>query len=488
MKPAVTWLAALPLACLITACAAINPPVTDLQVGSLATELRADVASSGASLELTMDEAVDRAIAFNHSIKAKELETALAHARMLAQSGAMLPSLVAESQYYRRDRPLASHSNSSPTYSTSTDLRTISRDITLSWNILDFGLSYVRAQQGLDKVYQQREELRRVRARIVEDTRTLFWRAVALKKVEVGSSRLRGKIEAALAVSRTAASDPAIDPMISINYQRETLNLQRELNLIEISLAGALDQLKQSIGEPNLPTLRLAAYGQRDHLPTPRTTSMEDVGAALRQRPEIRQLMYDMRITEREVEAAVLQVLPGVTFSKSFSTESNSFLLHSHWIGWGTRIADNLIGVLRLPAELGAVDAQYQLHRQNAVATAATISMQVHVARAKLAVQHRVYHDAQRFAEVQKSLLRQVRASVAVGAAPQQALVREQLASLLAEVRALIAYGDLQGAIAAYATALGDDHIATDPPNASSQVQTRAEPRRAAAPAQANRI
>ena len=98
---------------------------------------------------------------------------------------------------------------------------------------------------------------------------------------------------------------------------------------------------------------------------------------------------------------------------------------------------------------------QQRVNRQNALATAATIAMQVHVARARMAVQMRSYRDAERFAWVQRQLLHQVRTSVDLDKVGRQALAREKLATLLAEIRAIVAFADLHAAFAAYDTAMG---------------------------------
>jgi outer membrane protein TolC len=445
----------------IGGCAMVSPPVTGPQVAGFSAHLIGELEAAPEPLAglLTADDAVTRAVRFNRTIRAKELEAALAAAKVVSQSGAMLPNIVAESTYYRRDLPALSHSNLSPVYSTSTDLHDVSRSITLSWNILDFGLSYVRAKQGLDKALQQREDARRVTARIVEETRAIYWRAVALQQLGPALFLLDPEIDEAILLSLEAAADKRLDPLVSINYQHDLLNAQRELNGLQTSLAGATDQLKQSIGLPLIDRFALEPIrtGASPHLPI--RSPSADVTEALRQRPEIRQSMYDLRMTSEDVNAAVLQLLPGITINSAFNNDSNSYLLHSNWISWGTKIAGNLIGLARLPADLETIEAQEQVHRENALAIAATIAMQVHVARARLAVQARAYRDAERFAGVQRQLLHQVKTSVRLEKVGQQALVREKLATLLADVRATVAFADLQAAVAAYATARGDDVV-----------------------------
>lgn len=464
----VFWSGAVAFAAALTGCASLSPPVTHAEVAGFAAKLVDDlgVLPEPVNGPITVDDAVGRAVRFNQAIRAKELEAALSDARVRAQSGAMLPSVVAESDYYRRDRPMASHSNQSSTYASSSDLGNVSRDMALSWNILDFGLSYVRTRQSLDKALQQHEELRRVRARIVEETRSIFWRAVALEKLTPALARLDREVGDAIRLSRQAAQDLQVDPMTQITFQRDMLNLQRDLNQLDSGLAGATDQLKVLIGLPAIERLPLSSQRRSVSLPEVNESAEDDARIALSQRPEIRQHMYDLRITQDEVKATILQVLPGITLSRTFASDSNSFLLHSNWISWGARIAGNLMNLVRLPNDLDAIEAQKIVHRQNALATAAAVVMQVQVARARMAVLHRAYRDAERFTDAQRQLLLQVQTATKLGKVGQQALTREKLATLQAEVRSILAYADLHAAYAAYATARGDDLLVAGGPAA----------------------
>ena len=448
----------------LTGCASVSPPLSGGQIAKMSDQLTTELAVVPEPVHgaLTVDDAVARAVRYNHAIRAKELQAAVATAKVLADSGSMLPSFIAESDYYRRDRPLLSRSNQSETYATSTDPSSVARDITLSWNILDFGLSLVRSKQGLDRALQQQEEVRRIRARIIEETRSLFWRTVALEKLGPAEARLQPEVDAAIKLSRAAARNLLVDPMAQVTFQRDLLNLQRDMNQLDLSLAGVTGQLKTSIAYPLDIALKLDGNRAQVRLPALSNTPDQDLRIALSQRPEIRQHMYDMRITEDEVKATLLQLLPGISLINSFTSDSNSFLYNANWVSWGTKIAVNLINLARLPADLNSIEAQMQAHRQNAVATAAAIAMQVHVARARIAVQQRAYRDAETYAKAQRELLQQVEATVAAGKVGQQASAREKLATLLAEARVIVAFADLHAAYAAYATAVGDD-LAAEP-------------------------
>jgi hypothetical protein len=112
----------------LTGCAALSPPASDTEVAGFTVRLVDEITAPSPEPivgQLTIDDAVARAVRFNYTIRAKELEAALADAKFYAQSGAMLPSVVAESDYYSRDRPALSRSSQSPSYSTSVGIFSI---------------------------------------------------------------------------------------------------------------------------------------------------------------------------------------------------------------------------------------------------------------------------------------------------------------------------------------------------------------------------
>ena len=80
----------------------------------------------------------------------------------------LLPQLVAKTGYNSRDKFSGSSSrslltgNQSLQSSTSSDRDIFTNDLSLTWNVLDFGLSYIRAKQSADHVLIAEEEKRKV--------------------------------------------------------------------------------------------------------------------------------------------------------------------------------------------------------------------------------------------------------------------------------------------------------------------------------------
>ena len=455
--------AILVMSAMLAGCVVSTPPVSDTEIvqftGSITKSL--EEKSRGFDGKLTPEIAVQRAISKNYSLAAKLYASSLAEAKARVESGGMLPEIIAESNYYRRNKLQLSRSSLSTNSSHSSNTTSLSQSIALSFSILDFGLSYIRTLQASDRIHQSIEEYRRIEARLIEQARSVYWKAVALKMLLAEMKPMNAKIDAALALSKKAVADPMLDPTEMINFQRNTLNTRREINDLFSAIAGAEHELKELVAVATDQTVTLNTRRSLKDIKLPATSSEVDVFVALQQRPEIRQHMYDLRLNEKEIYAAVLDVLPGIKLNQSYNTDSNPFLFHSNWVSSGADIASKLVSIARLPARMDAIEQQTELDRQSALATASAIIMQVHVARAQVAVSLSAYRDAEKYASAQRDLLHQVRSSVKAGTAAEQVLVQQDVDRLLAELRAVLAFGDLHAALAAHDSALGNSSART---------------------------
>ena len=64
-------------------------------------------------------------------------------------------------------------------------------------------------------------------------------------------------------------------------------------------------------------------------------TPAKMIARALRQRPELREVQYRLRINDQEAEAALLELLPSLQSYAGLNYDSNSFLYNKHWLSWG---------------------------------------------------------------------------------------------------------------------------------------------------------
>lgn len=426
-----------------------------LSTGSLApvvAELEAEAQDDGEPLhgKLTVAEAVARAIRYNSALRVSELEVVVETEKARVATAAMLPGVVADSSYYGRGSASSSYTTLSPTIGKSSDLA-------LSWNVLDFGLSFVRAQQQSDKALYQYEAYRKAAQQIASETRLAYWRTVASRKLERNLAQLRGEIDHALLLSDAAAKDTRLDPMTALSYSREILNEQRELNILLAELAGSEAQLRQLVNVGAGRQLILGDDGVEAVVQPPLPDPRADFRSALSNRPEIRQLLYEQRISDDEITSAVLQVLPGFDFDGGFAGSALTVAAGSNWLIWGAKAAWNLIGLARLPAQIDSIDADKAVLKQKTLAMAVAILTQCYVSRDQLSRQRQVYDDARRFWQVQKKLRRQVKIATKLGQSPAQSLTRENVSLLLADIRMMLAYADLEHATGTYQMTIGAD-------------------------------
>lgn len=448
-----------PLVCLLlTGCSSfLSPPVQEAQVRGFTAQLALDLAEAAPRISgpIDIEDAVMRAVELNQRVRSAQLEAELADWQLRVQRGELLPDVIAESSYVRRNKLPYSRSSQSTSYSTSSELSTVTHSLDLSLNILDMGLTLVRMRQAGDEANIKHEAVRRVAIDIGRETRSVYWRAVALRTLVPRWKVIAPKVSEVLSLSQLAILDAALDPVNFINFQKDLLNTRRELNDLLAQIAGAELQFKTLINVAPESDLQFSSRRRVDSLMLPSGPPEDDVPVALENRPEVRQRMYEMRISDNEVTAAVLNILPGAAITETLRRDSTSYLLHADWSSFATRATVNLMNLVRLPERLEEIERQQDLNRQRAIELAAAIGTQVHVARWRLAAQLSLYNDAEEFHRSQRALLRQVRNSILAGRLPEQMAAREELATLLAEVRAILAFGDLNAAFADYLAAIG---------------------------------
>ncbi len=129
---------------------------------------------------LTLYDAMAHALKYNLDHKVEQRDAAVRIKELDIAHFSLLPNAVASSGYAARDNQNASRSTNvltgqeSLAYSTSQEKRLMTADVTFSWNVLDFGLSYVRANQAADKYLVAEEMRRKVVHRVIEDVRTAY--------------------------------------------------------------------------------------------------------------------------------------------------------------------------------------------------------------------------------------------------------------------------------------------------------------------------
>lgn len=414
---------------------------------------------------LTLHEAMARALKYNLDKEVEVMQAIVAEQQLRVAHFSLLPGVVSNTGYADRNNYSGGSSveitgprqlgSESLTSSTSSERLVKTADIKFSWHILDFGLSYIRARQAADEVLIAEETQRRVVTRMLENVRTAYWRAVSSTRLSRRLKSMERRVTQALADSKALEQSGRASPLTALTYERELVEIQRELR----KLAGELSSAKAQLAAlANLDPGKPYEIAIPTHYPEPRTAGMSVDGmitTALENRSELREVAYRKRINAHDAEAAILKMLPGISFDATPAWNSNTFLYNSHWVAWGAQASWNLINVFSYPERRAEVEAKDALLDARALAVTMAVMTQVHVGRARLYHARRNYDTAERFYNVQQKILRHIRSSLDGGKVSEQTAIREEMNTLVAMVKRDMAYAELQSAAAGLKASMG---------------------------------
>lgn len=455
---------------ILSGCSFIPVPLTQGELKEQASKDNALVTQNQEAVDgpISLYESIARALKYNLDFHLELTEKVLSQTELDLSRYDLLPQLVARTGYDGRDNFSGSSSQSlitgtqSLSTSTSSNRDIFTSDLKLTWSVLDFGLSYIRANQNADRVLIAEEEKRKVINRIVQDVRTAYWRAVS-------NDRLIEKIETLLVrVSKAIEESKQIEikrldrPLTALTYQRELIGIKRELEELQRDLSLAKIQLAALMNLRPGEDYQLIIPDRTDVVDkvdiSPETMEL----LALENRPEIRTISYEERINKKEAKAAILSLLPGldINFGKNYT--SNSFVFNTNWLSYGSQISWNLLNVFRLPATKREQGARAKVLEARRLALTMAIMTQVHVSLAQYEHSQREYKTAADYYLTQEKILDQLRSGITANTVTEQSLIREEMNMMVAEIKYDIAYSDVENAYASIFASLGTDPFPID--------------------------
>ncbi len=459
------------VAVLMGGCAITPMPLIEAEIGEKAGEALAHIDADQEPVEGPIDlyQAMARALKYNLDHRVEIMQGALRLKELDLAHFDLLPAALSQTAYAERDTFNASNSievlpgdragNESLRNSTSQEKRIHTADIQFSWNILDFGLSYVRAHQAADRFLIAEEMRRKTAHRVIEDVRTAFWRAVSADRLLVKLRDLDRRVRHVQAHSRQISDERQTSPITAVTYERELIEIRRTIQEIERDLSVARTQLS---------SLMNLAPGTHFTLTHPARTSAdfdmrmsvnEMIWTAVHNRPELREVWYNQRINQKELDAALLELLPGLQVYAGSNYDSNDFLFHSDWVNWGAKASWNVMRVFQYPRKRDLVETQDALLDEKSRAVTMAIMTQVHVSRVRFLQLRKEMSTAGEYLDVQRRLVGLMREEAAAERISEQTLIREEMNTLVAETRRDIAYASLQNAFANLHASMGLDAL-----------------------------
>jgi outer membrane protein TolC len=456
--------------CLLTAGCAVTPPAAfttqDLLQQDLADRRAMFAAQEPITAPVTLDEAIARAIKYNLQQRLALMERALEDDLVDVQNQGMLPKLAARAGLRTRSNDYASSSESIRTGtqslepSTSQERSGGSADLQLSWNVLDFGLSYFGARAQGNKALAAEERRRRVVADIIRQTRGAYWNAVTAERLKERVAETLAETRRSLDYARQTGERRLVAPLTALRYQRDLLGMVRQLETLDADFALARSRLASLMNLAPGTEFQLARVDD-DALVAPKLPfERGDLEAlAMVRRAELREEGYLGRNAALETRMSLLRLLPNASLFGGANYDSNKYLVNEHWADAGIQVSWNLLSVLSWPAVEKSGKTREQVAELRRQALRMTVLTQVNVAWLERERAEAAFIRAGELSRLQDAIRDQIENAARSQAETQLELARARVETLLSTRARDLAYAELLNAQSTVYQAAGIDPL-----------------------------
>lgn len=404
---------------------------------------------------LTMDEAMARALKYNLERRARMMEEALVMGQLDVSKFDMLPKITAQAGYMSRDvsrftfssrYPNENPSSTNPADSSTTSERQHStRDLGLTWSMLDVGLGYYGSKQQADRFLIAGEKRRKAMHILMQDVRTAYWRAASAQLLKADVIKVIALAEEALADSRKVSNERIKNPLEPLRYQRQLLENMRLLENINQELSSAQIDLASLINAPLNKPIQIATTDLQnisDQVNQVPVEKLEEV--ALENNADLREQNYNGRIAREETRRTLLKLFPNISFNYGNKYDTDRYLLDNNWNEAGLQLSFNLMNIFTAGTQLKLADAGVALADQRRVAAQASVLTQVHLSRLQVINARSQFDRADAIYATDSKIAEVMRNRQLVAAQSKLDVVSTETASILSLLRRYQALAQVQ--------------------------------------------
>ncbi|MBF0195633.1 MAG: TolC family protein [Magnetococcales bacterium] len=330
---------------------------------------------------LTIYDAMARSIKYNLNHRFKIMEEALSLQQLDISKMSMLPNLAMSAGYSDRSSDAAYLGAGALSASTSSDRVSKTGNLTMSWNILDFGVSYFQAQQDADRVLIAAQRRRKVIHNLMRDVRFAFWKAVSAQYLSSKIGPMIKDTNEALTMARKAEQEGLPSPTEALRYQRLLIETLRQLRALQADFVQARTELANMMNLKPGTSFKLDGFNSaRQRIPKINFHIEEMERMALMNLPELREEDYQARIGVAETKKAIARMFPGIEIGIGRNYDSNSYLVNSSWGSLSTKLTWNLLGLINGKNRINLAEAKNELGKTRRLSLSMASLSQVHIA------------------------------------------------------------------------------------------------------------
>ncbi len=458
------YLLALPL--IVAGCAVTPEPISLAEHMSIAKEDNNRLFAEQEPVDgaLTLEEAVARAVRYNFDHRLAMSEMLLQERQLEMTVSNMLPRLAASAGYSVRDNDSASSSFSVRTGrqslepSISSERQRETADLTFTWNLLDFGVSYYQAKQQADRALIAVERRRKIINKLIKEVRIAYGQATLSQKLLPKIEPLLKDAQRALAGTQKIEGESLDAVLPNLEYRKNLLRVISQLEQVRADLSVANAQLASLINVPQQTRLRVAPKPVNLAVMRGKKLDMAEMEkVSLVMHPQLREERLQERVDQNSVHKEWVRLLPGVSLTGSLNFDNNQYLLNEVWAEAGVRVTYNLLNLLVGRDALRAAEAQVELGKTRRLAVSVAVLTQINVARHQLENAVNAFKRSDQIAAVDSRISKLVTQGGVAQAEPEFETIRRRLEAIAGEMDRERARGQIVESMMNLYVAMGID-------------------------------
>jgi multidrug efflux system outer membrane protein len=339
------------LVILVSSCTIVPEPLTSDEIGLVAEEDKELIFKNQEPQlgPLSLDRAIAMALKYNLENRVKLMEQALAYQTFELAKLEMLPELTVYGGYNERDSDNASFSNSilsgqqslEPSTSQSRDI--VDADVTFSWRLLDFGVSYLQAKQDADRYLIAVNARKKVMLVLMQEVRAAYWKAMVMDTMKEEVSEVAAKVVNMRENLEVVRQERLKTPVAVLEDIRILIETTQQLDQIQQAISTEKTRLATLINAPSYEEIEFPELDQFPELldVTDDFDVMEML--ALSNSADYANELYNARIEQVETRKTMLQLLPELEFRYSSNYNDNTFLLNKSWRQLGVNLTSDIV-------------------------------------------------------------------------------------------------------------------------------------------------
>lgn len=421
---------------------------------------------------LTLEDCIRIGLQNNLERRVANLEGDIASKDTLAEKLRMLPGLTIDGKYEYRDKLRKSDvynwklDRDQPDYTVGELKDSTKANLSLTWNVLDTVLAYVRS--GESKMYESVLAKRRHRQGqfLALDITEAYWQAAAVEDaldyVHVVEKKMRGVNEDI----KEAVKLRLLDAMSATESQMRLKELELTIRKLQAKLSKSRLTLSQLMGlNQNIeytlyrPPIKpvIAALPHTRDLDIDR---LEEY--ALTHRPDLFESDMQVRIQKEEAKRAFWELFPGVNFFAAGHYDKNRLLLSNTWSSVGVGLGWNLLDLPSRIVELQASKGEVNMAEVQRIMLTVGVITQVHIALLDYAIKVDRFRLLEDTYVLSADLLDMAKQKIQAGTLKPLAATQRQLEEMASKLRRDEAVVDLIVAHKRLCVAVGIDPLDCD--------------------------